>query len=81
MAKFAEKLQILKEHSEGLLERLYHIKKSIDDPLKRPQILNQTNMRQVFQSLEKSCPKFADDIERVRFHFSKFFMFFLTTKS
>jgi len=64
MAKFAEKLFILKEHSEGLLERLYNIKKLVDDPKKRPSVLSAPNMKSLFNSLEKTSPKFSDDIER-----------------
>jgi len=66
MTKFAEKLIILREHSEGLLERLYHIKKLIDEPKRRPLVLGQANMRTLFNSLEKTSPKFSDDIERVQ---------------
>ena len=65
MAKFAEKLFILREHSEGLLERLYNMKKQVDDPARRPAVLNAPNMSRLFNTLEKNAPKFSDDIERV----------------
>jgi NCK-associated protein 1 len=65
MAKFAEKLFILREHSEGLLERLYNMKKQVDDPSRRPAVLNAPNMTRLFSALERNAPKFGDDIERV----------------
>lgn len=66
MAKFAEKLFILREHSEGLLERLYNMKKQVDDPARRPAVLNAPNMSRLFNTLEKNAPKFSDDIEKVQ---------------
>jgi hypothetical protein len=37
----------------------------IDEPKRRPSVLGQANMRTLFNSLEKTSPKFSDDIERV----------------
>ncbi|KAL0478071.1 membrane-associated protein gex, partial [Acrasis kona] len=61
MAKVAERLIILREHNDTLLQKLYNIKKTLADPVLKPQIFKDPNAtKKLFSQLLKDPPFFGD---------------------
>jgi hypothetical protein len=67
MAKVAERLIILREHNDALLQRLYNIRKTLTDQNLKPQIFKDPNVtKKLFAQLLKDAPFSGDNIESVR---------------
>ncbi|KAF0973999.1 hypothetical protein FDP41_006462 [Naegleria fowleri] len=70
MSKIAEKLYVLRQHSDALLQRLYTIKNDLSDPNLRPDVMKPTlnvDMKRLFAKLAKDAPHIAiDELEKVQ---------------
>ncbi|KAL9645115.1 hypothetical protein ABK040_001973 [Willaertia magna] len=70
MAKVAEKLFILKQHSEALLQRLYTIKTDLNDNELKPDVMKSTtnvDMKRLFTRLLKDAPQLSmDELEKIQ---------------
>jgi NCK-associated protein 1 len=67
MAKVAERLIILREHNDALLQRLYNIRKTLTDPLLKPNIFKDPNAtKKLFAQLLKDAPFCGENIESVQ---------------
>ena len=68
MAKVAERLIILREHNDALLQRLYNIRKTLVDPALKPQIFKDPKAtNKLFAQLLKDAPFCGDNIESVKY--------------
>eukprot|EP01027_Heterolobosea_sp_BB2_P002198 GEZU01003300.1.p1 GENE.GEZU01003300.1~~GEZU01003300.1.p1 ORF type:complete len:1155 (-),score=459.14 GEZU01003300.1:483-3947(-) len=63
MSKHTEKLIILREHCQALLQRVYSIKVTTDNPKRKPQCLVQTT--KLAQALIKTFPDLPPGIDKV----------------
>lgn len=63
--KYAERLIILKETGEALLQRLFHVKSQMSNPKDKPIVFqtpegNMPNLTKLFKALEKNFPEFPE---------------------
>lgn len=71
--KYAEKLIILKEAGDALMQRLYSTKQQMSSTADRPLVFQQPggnipDLKRLFRELDKNFPEFADKrIESVEF--------------
>ncbi|XP_065648480.1 nck-associated protein 1 homolog isoform X3 [Hydra vulgaris] len=54
--KLAEKLIILNDHGQGMITRIYNIKKACSDPKSRPAFLNDKNLEPALKVIVKKFP-------------------------
>jgi hypothetical protein len=67
MAKFAEKLIILKEVGGSILQRLSFTKKVCSSPTQKPAFLSDVQFAKVNAALLKKFPEFDPSAEKVDF--------------
>lgn len=65
MMKIAEKLIILKEAGEGLLQRIASAKRILSSPTLRPAFLSDQQYSRVTQALLKKFPEFEPNVDKV----------------
>lgn len=65
MAKAAEKLTILNNAAQGLLQRLGHTKKILSSPTLRPVFLGHSQFAKASAALLKKFPEFEANVEKV----------------
>lgn len=71
MSKVPERLIILKNHGEGIIERLLYTKRIFSNPTQRPSFLGDPQFSKALNALMKKFPEFENNVDKVTFYFLK----------
>jgi hypothetical protein len=63
--KIAEKITILRDTGNAIIQRLAHLKKICNNPVQRPLFLTDTQYAKVNAALLKKFPEFENNVEKV----------------